>query len=157
MKRGSVRRILWPTDLSAAARAALPEVIRVAKLEHAQVVVFHVLPAIVYPVPELSSGLWEQAYEATREHATKALRALAAELERHHIATETVVAKGVPFYQIVWTAKRLKCDLIVLATHGQTGLRHVFLGSVAENVVRHAPCPVLTVRSVRRSRSHRAA
>ena len=56
-----------------------------------------------------------------------------------------VVAKGVPFDQILRVAKRLRCDLIVLATHGRTGLRHVVMGSVAENVVRRASCPVLTV------------
>jgi nucleotide-binding universal stress UspA family protein len=55
----------------------------------------------------------------------------------------------VPFEQILRVAKRLRCDLIVLATHGRTGLQHVLMGSVAENVVRRAPCPVLTVRPPR--------
>lgn len=62
-KRTGFRRILWPTDLSPAARAALPHVIHLAELEHAQVVVLHVLPAVIYPIPELSSSLWEQCYE----------------------------------------------------------------------------------------------
>jgi nucleotide-binding universal stress UspA family protein len=48
--------------------------------------------------------------------------------------------------QIIQAARRFKCDLIVLATHGRTGLKHVLMGSVAENVVRRASCPVLTVR-----------
>jgi glycine betaine transporter len=60
-----------------------------------------------------------------------------------------VLTEGVPFPQIVRAAKRLRCDLIVLATHGRTGLAHAIMGSVAENVIRHAPCPVLTVRPAR--------
>ncbi|HSB82320.1 MAG TPA: universal stress protein [Candidatus Methylomirabilis sp.] len=80
-----------------------------------------------------------------REHARKALKKLVVQLETRRIPTRTVMARGVPFYQIVRAARRLKCDVIVLATHGRTGLRHVLLGSVAENVLRHASCPVLTV------------
>jgi len=68
---------------------------------------------------------------------------------KRRIRARTLVAQGPPFVQIPRAAKRLRCDLIVLATHGRTGLRHALLGSVAENVVRHAPCPVLTVRAAR--------
>jgi universal stress protein A len=59
---------------------------------------------------------------------------------------KTLVRHGVPFNEISGTASTLKADLIVIATHGYTGLKHVFLGSTAERVVRHAPCPVLVVR-----------
>ena len=54
---------------------------------------------------------------------------------------------GRPADQITKAAKELNIDLIILATHGHTGIKHVVLGSTAENVVRHAPCPVLTVRA----------
>jgi len=56
------------------------------------------------------------------------------------------LAKGVVAEEVLRVARRLRCTLIVLATHGRTGLKHVLLGSVAENVVRGAPCPVLIVR-----------
>ena len=62
------------------------------------------------------------------------------------IQTRTVLAEGAPFDQILQAAERLQCELIVIATHGHTGLAHAIIGSVAENVVRRAPCPVLTVR-----------
>lgn len=61
--------------------------------------------------------------------------------------TRTVLVEGVSFDQILRTAERLRCDLIVIATHGHTGLAHALIGSVAENMVRRALCPVLTVRS----------
>jgi len=59
------------------------------------------------------------------------------------------LTEGVPFYEILQVAKRLRCDLIVLATHGRTGLVHAIMGSVAENVVRRARCPVLTIHPPR--------
>ena len=67
MPRGTgFRRILWPTDFSPPARAALPHVIHLAEQEHARVAVLCVLPAVIHPIPELSSGPWEQCYEQTR-------------------------------------------------------------------------------------------
>jgi nucleotide-binding universal stress UspA family protein len=59
---------------------------------------------------------------------------------------ETIVVKGVPFNEIINAATEINVDLIVIGTHGRTGLSHVMLGSVAEKVVRKASCPVLTVR-----------
>jgi nucleotide-binding universal stress UspA family protein len=59
---------------------------------------------------------------------------------------EVVVVRGVPFQEILDTAKKQQVDLIIMGTHGRTGLQHMLLGSVAEKVVRLAPCPVLVVR-----------
>ena len=144
------RRILWPTDFSTGATAALPHAMHLGSKPGAELVVLHVLPlAPVYPVPELSLGLWEQWDKETRAEAGRELGKLTAKLQKAKIRTKTVLVKGVPVDQILRAAKRLKCDLIVLATHGRTGLRHVLMGSVAENVVRRASCPVLTVRPPR--------
>jgi universal stress protein A len=85
----------------------------------------------------------------SRAEAVRQLEKLAPQLKKAKIRTKTLLVRGVPFEQILRAAKRLKCDLIVLATHGRTGLRHVLMGSVAENVVRRASCPVLTVRPPR--------
>jgi nucleotide-binding universal stress UspA family protein len=59
---------------------------------------------------------------------------------------ETMVVRGVPFAEIIKTAKNKNADLIVIGTHGRTGIDHMLFGSTAEKVVRKAPCPVLTVR-----------
>ena len=91
---------------------------------------------------------WEQIDRANRaigqrklDRLTKAIQAEHPELQVHN-----VVAKGVVAEEILRVARLLRCGLIVLATHGRTGLKHVLMGSVAENVVRRAPCPVLIVR-----------
>jgi nucleotide-binding universal stress UspA family protein len=63
-----------------------------------------------------------------------------------HPATTSVLRTGTPFLEIVTAARELDSDLIVVGTHGRTGLAHVMIGSVAEKVVRKAPCPVLTVK-----------
>jgi universal stress protein A len=62
------------------------------------------------------------------------------------VPKRTLIERGVPHDVIVGTAKSLGVDLIIMGTHGRLGLKRLVLGSVAENVVRHAPCPVLTVR-----------
>jgi nucleotide-binding universal stress UspA family protein len=78
--------------------------------------------------------------------ATKQLDALAAEVRGRHPGAQTSLREGLPVDEILRAAKEASADLIVLGTHGRTGLPHVVLGSVAERVVRAAPCPVLTVR-----------
>lgn len=146
------RRILWPTDFSPLAAAALPHALKLAADSGAELVVLHVLPlAALFAIPEMMGAAWEQLDRENRamgkaelQRVTEQLQGKAPKLRVHR-----VVAKGVPFDQILRVAKRLRCDLIVLATHGRTGLRHVWMGSVAENVVRRAPCPVLTVRPPR--------
>jgi nucleotide-binding universal stress UspA family protein len=62
------------------------------------------------------------------------------------LEVETIVIKGIPFHEIINAATEIGADLIVIGTHGRTGLSHVVMGSVAEKVVRKASCPVLTVR-----------
>ncbi|HHT9155858.1 MAG TPA: universal stress protein, partial [Candidatus Tripitaka sp. YC43] len=62
------------------------------------------------------------------------------------VDVETIVSMGIPAIEIINAAKEKGVDLIVMGTHGRTGIAHVVIGSVAENVVRKSPCPVLTVR-----------
>ena len=140
------RRILWPTDFSPTAKAALPYALDLAADHEAQLVLLHVNPVTSMYVPEVSGAVWMDIRRKARLAAAQDLRRLADMVKGRGIRRHTLVAEGVPFDQILRVAKKLKCDLIVLATHGRTGLKHVFLGSVAENVVRRAPCPVLTVR-----------
>jgi nucleotide-binding universal stress UspA family protein len=146
----SYHRILWPTDLSPLAKTALPHVLGLASHAGAEVVLLHVLPsAAMYVVPPKMGTVLMRLQREARAAAQAQLRRLERQLQAPGIHAHAVLAMGVPFQQIVLAAKRLRCDLIVLATHGQTGLAHAVLGSVAENVVRHAPCPVLTVRPER--------
>jgi universal stress protein A len=143
------RRILWPTDFSPLAQAALPHALRIAEDGQAELIIVHVVsPPVLYGTPVMSGAAWGRLEKEMHDAAAERLRRVASEVQskNQRIRTRTLVARGSPFDQIPRVARRLRCDLIVLATHGHTGLRHVFLGSVAENVVRHASCPVLTVR-----------
>jgi nucleotide-binding universal stress UspA family protein len=147
-------RILWPTDFSPLAKAALPHAVGLAVDAGAELVLIHVLPLpTAYATPDVSGALSVTLQRETRVAAQRELRRLKKQVKEPNIRMHTVLTEGVPFDQILRAAKRLRCDLIVLATHGRTGLAHAIMGSVAENVIRRAPCPVLTVRPPRFQRS----
>jgi nucleotide-binding universal stress UspA family protein len=142
----TVHHVLVPLDFSTYAEQALDYAIALAQKLQARVTLLHVIqpPAIV----NVEGGLWPtstflQDLEAavTRDMEGYLARVTAAGLEG-----EMVVVHGVPFQEILDTAKARQVDLIIMGTHGRTGLTHVFLGSVAEKVVRLAPCPVLVAR-----------
>lgn len=143
-------RILWPTDFSPLAKAALPHAVGLATQTDAELVLLHVLPSLAaYATPEVSGALSVSLQRKTRVAAQRELHRLETQVKAPNIRMHTVLTEGVPFDQILRAAKRLRCDLIVMATHGRTGFVHAIMGSVAENVLRQAPCPVLTVRPPR--------
>ncbi len=143
-------RILWPTDFSALAKTALPHAVGLASDAGVELMLLHVVPLpAAYAMPDISGALSVSLQRKTRVAAQRELRRLEKQVKGPNIRTHTVLTEGVPFHQIVRAATRLRCDLIVLATHGRTGLAHAIMGSVAENVIRRAPCPVLTVRPPR--------
>jgi len=143
-------RILWPTDFSPLAKAALPHAVGLAAEMGAELVLVHVLPSPgAYVVADVSGAVLIPLLRKNRAAAQAHLRRLEKQVTGPHLRTHTLLTEGVPFYQIIRAAKRLRCDLIVMATHGRTGLVHAIMGSVAENVLRRALCPVLTVRPPR--------
>ena len=85
-------------------------------------------------------------YDQSLKEAKRTLDGVARREVAENLLKETKVSVGRPFQEITDAARNLKVDLIVIATHGYTGLKHTVLGSTAERVVRYAPCPVLTVR-----------
>jgi len=149
-KKPLYRRILWPTDFSPLAKAALPHAVGLASDAGAELVLLHVLPLpAMYAAPDISGAVWIPLQRKTRAAARLQLLRLEKQVRGPNLRTHMALTEGIPFPQIVRAAKRLRCDLIVLATHGRTGLAHAIMGSVAANVIRHAPCPVLTVRPPR--------
>lgn len=153
IKKPLYRRILWPTDFSPLAKTALPHAAGLASDAGAELVLLHVLPLpAMYAAPDISGAVWIPLQRKTRAAARLRLLRLEKQVKGPNLRTHMVLTEGIPFSQIVRAAKRLRCDLIVLATHGRTGLAHAIVGSVAENVIRHAPCPVLTVRPPRLQR-----
>ena len=129
--------ILHPTDFSEVSKCALPYAIEFAKKYNARLDILHVL--------ELPYGAISLADEAMRS-AQESLRALIPQKQREAIEIVPIIKRGKASEEIVRVAIDRETDLIVLATHGHSGLEHALLGSTAERVVRKAPCPVLTIR-----------
>jgi nucleotide-binding universal stress UspA family protein len=135
--------ILVPTDFSAGSRAALEEARELERKVGAEIVLVHVLDTSGLYVPRYVHCHVEDLAGPLRADAEARLRALASEAG----VARFEVLEGQPAPAICQAARRLPADLIVIATHGRTGLTRLFLGSVAELVVRTAPCNVLVVRS----------
>lgn len=149
------RTILYPTDFSDNARHAEPYVEELAIRFGARVVVFHaMMPSVSagwrFETPLLSpaTGPAPQTGPANTEEAEarRRLKEIRGRLAGRVPEVEAVLAVGTPFVEIIRAVRDHDVGLIVLCTHGWSGLKHVMLGSAAERVVRKAPCPVLTVR-----------
>jgi universal stress protein A len=140
-----LRRILVPTDFSGAAAQALRYAVPLARTMGAKIVLLHVIEP-VYAGAEPGMGYMPQQTEAQTASAKNLMREIATEWVPKELFEKAVLRTGSPFHEIASAAQSLKADLIVITTHGRTGLNHVLMGSTAERVVRHAGCPVLTVR-----------
>ena len=141
-----LKKVLVPVDFSEFSKKAVRYAVRFAEQFSADMVLVHVVEPVRYPESVIIPPEMEEANLARLKQARKSLTAFARKEIPAELARECVVHFGVPFEEIVKTAKELDTDLIVIGTHGHTGLKHLFLGSTAERVVRLAPCPVLTVR-----------
>lgn len=140
-----LKRILVPIDFSACAKKALQYAIPLAKQHQAILTLLYVAPS-TYDAGEYGRFDYK-AFEAEVQAASeKQLSALAADEVRGEVPADSLVRTGSAAAEIVAAATRMPADMIIMSTHGRTGLKHVFLGSVTEHVVRHAPCPVLVVR-----------
>ena len=145
-----IRSILAPTDFSRHAEAALRSACGLAERLGATLHLLHVLPDVIFPVgpdPLLIPTLPPEYYAETEAQARSALARAADPSWGRPPRIEESVRWGDAVTGIVGYASETAIDLIVIATHGRTGLSHVLLGSVAERIVREAPCPVLTIRS----------
>jgi nucleotide-binding universal stress UspA family protein len=136
-----IRHILVPTDFSAPSQQAMTYAFELAQKVGAKLSLLHVIEVPVYAI-EVSLPL-----EDLEQDARRGLARLLPEAAAAHVDVTRLVAMGVPYEQILEMATAEQVDLIVMATHGRTGLRRLAMGSVAERVVRMAPCPVLTIRS----------
>lgn len=148
-----IRSILAPTDFSAHAAKAVRYACRLAERLGSELHLLHVLPDIVPvgPDPMLTPVLPPEFYTESKQQALEALGALLEPSWGHPVKVQTEVRWGDPVDEITVLARERGVDLIVIATHGRTGLSHVLLGSVAERIVREAPCPVLTIRDRQKS------
>jgi nucleotide-binding universal stress UspA family protein len=144
-----IRSILAPTDFSAHSERAVRYACGLAERLGAELHLLHVLSEIVPagPDPLLMPVMPPEYYEENEQRAKETLDRLLDPAWGRPTSVVTAVRWGSPVEAIVAYAAEPKLDLVVIATHGRTGLSHVLLGSVAERIVREAPCPVLTIRS----------
>lgn len=139
-----LKAILVPIDFSEPSKKALRYAARFAEQFGSTVTLLHVIQPMVYPADfGYPATIVDNLDSAVREQAEQQLSALT---QLFSPAMKCLIRVGQPYHEITIAAKELNADLIVIATHGRTGLRHVLMGSTAERVVRYAPCPVLTLR-----------
>ena len=141
-----VRNVLVPVDFSENAEAAAIYASDLAQKSGAKLHLLHVVePAsFVNDLKNVPFTLSDKQLQAT---AMTDLEALATRFIDPSVQATWIVKHGKAYQQIVKVAKVLKADMIVISTHGYTGLKHTIMGSTAERVVRHAPCPVLVLRA----------
>jgi len=141
----NLKSILVPIDFSETSKKALHYAVRFAEQFGAKVTVLTVVEPVA--TPDFAYHPLVIDPEKARQAAKTRLETLCTKMRiPRALLGRTLAQYGSPHAEICDTARALKVDLIVLTTHGYTGLKHVLLGSTAERVIRHAPCPVLTVR-----------
>lgn len=143
----TIKKILYATDFSESSVPACDYALTLAKLAGAELHVLHVIGELTEKkrarIPPEAFTVFEKGVEV---NVIKEMEAFCEEKFDGEVeyVTETVI--GIPFEEIIGKAEAIAADLIVLGTHGRTGLEHVIVGSTAERVVRHSSIPVLTVR-----------
>ena len=145
----AIRRILHPSDFSPASRPAFRRAVELARSLRSRLLLIHVIgpPPLAgegYMTPEII----QSALRSQRDAAERRLRMLVNRARTAGVRVSALVLEsGMTHEQIVRVARRQRADMIVMGTHGRTGLTRLLLGSVAARVIATAPCPVLTVRA----------
>jgi nucleotide-binding universal stress UspA family protein len=142
-----IKKILVPIDFSDYSKNALKYAAEFAEHFKAKMYLIYVIEPVIYPA-DFSMG--QVAIPSTDidlpKRAEEELQNLVKTSIASSVEVETLIKTGKPFVEINETAKENDVDIIIIATHGHTGVEHILFGSTAEKVVRKAPCPVLTLR-----------
>lgn len=143
-----LKKILVPYDFSDHSKEALDWALELAEKWQARVELMHVVH-ILPPVVDIPNDMYADVERGQIAAAQQRLEGI--RTEKTHASRVTIdihVQRGVPFQAICEYAETHQADLIAMGSHGRTGLSHVFIGSVAERVIRHARCPVLVTKHV---------
>jgi nucleotide-binding universal stress UspA family protein len=144
------RRVLHPTDFSKASSGAFTRSLAEARGNGSELVLVHVLSPVIPMAGAgeayLTPSVYDQMNKTARALAQKQMDRLLAKAKTARVRARGMLLEGVAHEQIVRAAKRQRADMIVMGTHGRTGMARFFLGSVAARVTAMAACPVLTVR-----------
>ncbi len=144
----NLRRILVPIDFSEHSKNALKYAIPFARQFKASIDLIYVVEPTIYPA-DFSFGQigFPDVEKELRIHGSEELENLIKNEIAGKVISRKVIRTGKPFYEINQYALEEDIDLIIIATHGHSGMEHILFGSTAEKVVRKAPCPVLIVRT----------
>jgi len=138
------KTVLSPTDFSGESYRALEYAARFARAASGRVLLAHIIHV---PSGELYQDLRPVlTFDEAKQRAVTQMNDLRRRYVPQEIACDVVVELGDPYEELMKLARQRRVDLIVTATHGRTGLDHLVMGSVAEKIIRHAPCPVFVVR-----------
>lgn len=152
----TLRRILHPTDMSVTSERALEYAISLAQQHSSTLYLFHVIvnevvaPVYADPLGAIMPMLKPPARDA-ESGVLETLQALVPSGVRNMIPVEFLTRRGRPIMEVLRCAEEIAADIIVCGTHGYTGLKRIVLGSVAEELARRSPCPVLVVPQRRKS------
>jgi nucleotide-binding universal stress UspA family protein len=144
-----IKSILVPLDFSTPSRQTLAYAVEVARQFQAKLTLLHVVEPVAMPDFAAAFPLVLEPGEMVAAARTELAQAVQAAGVPPALVEKLLVRVGRSFHEIATAARSRKADLIIISTHGYTGVKHALLGSTTERVVRHAPCPVLVVRQRR--------
>lgn len=144
--RMTPHHLLVPVDFSDDADQALAYAIELAQNLRARITLVHVIHLTPLAMGDIGATTLVPYLEDMERTAQEYIQAALERVHRAGLEGDSVLVQGLPFQAIIETARDQNVDLVVMGTHGRTGLTHVLMGSVAEKVVRLAPCPVLVTR-----------
>lgn len=142
-----INHILVPIDFSSDADDAVDMAISLAKELESRITLLHVIHDVYVGVGEMAAALPPSYYEEIEDDINREMQTYLNKVVEAGLQGDSIVVHGVPFQSILDTVADQNIDLVVMGTHGRTGLKHVLLGSVAEKVIRLATCPVMVTRS----------
>ncbi len=147
--RLGIHRILVPIDFSEHSKNALQYALQYAVQFQARIDLLYVVEPTIYPA-DFSFGQvgFPNIEEELRKRGADELQTLVNTEVKGHVPATATVRTGKPFFEIHEFAREQEIDLIIIATHGHTGVEHILFGSTVEKVVRKSPCPVLVVPSI---------
>ena len=147
MKR--IRRIMHATDFSPASRAAFTQAVELARVTGAELILAHALsfvPPYLGGEAYMSPSTWDRIEASARSTARRRLDALIGRARKAGVRARALVIVGSPYEQIARAAGSARAEMLVVGTHGRTGLPRLLVGSVAQRILATARCPVLLVR-----------
>jgi nucleotide-binding universal stress UspA family protein len=145
-RRDMFKKILCPVDFSEFTDEIIDYAVDITKKFNAKLHMIHVIPNLNYFTPYESFLTPENLVAIERNIEVEVNRAFDKIVKKVDIPVKKVIKTGVTFVEIIDYVKSESIDLIVMGTHGRSGIEHILIGSVAEKIVRKSPCPVLTIR-----------